>query len=108
MNPMDVIGGRAEVTRRLVILDDDYRIISSQDPLPCEGRFHFAADAQRLPPDLERTVKASTASWNDANGSETRIVLNDAICMRVFPLLGWRIRRIGVLFERYRLRATDV
>jgi hypothetical protein len=107
MNPIDVIEGRTEVSRRLVILDGDYRIISSQQPLPCEDRFSFSADAMRLPLELEQAVKAATSSWDYMRRSETRVVLDDAICMRVFQLQGSGVPRIAVILEWYRFRASD-
>ncbi|HKU67021.1 MAG TPA: hypothetical protein VJP85_04515 [Candidatus Baltobacteraceae bacterium] len=106
MSAVNVTDGRLEVMQRLLILDGEYRIISTQ----CAGGdaiFGFSTQAARLPVPLESAVRAATSTWTGTRHPESLTVLDRTLAMRVFPLLGTGARTIGVLFERYRCRAAD-
>ena len=95
MNSDSVLAIRAPLCRRLVILDGDYRIVSTQ------------AGAFCLPPKLHEEVLRATCAWTYVRQNEVRVLLGESLAMRVFPLVGRGRERIGVLLEQYRVRAGD-
>lgn len=108
MNPADYIALRAAVPRRLVILDTEYRIVSSETDA-ADALFGFGPQDTVLPAALDAAVRTAVGAWETscASAPQTRFLVNDALMMRVFPMLGAQGCAIGVLLEQYRCREDD-
>lgn len=107
MNQADVIVGRSELPRRLLILNADYAIVSAQSAQTTSGFLPVGELGGRLPRDLEQFVRATAGTWTRMLCPESRTLLNGDLAVRVFPLVGDGVLRIGVFIERYRVRAAD-
>lgn len=108
MDSDQILSLRTPCRRRLVILAQDFRIISAEQGGSLDDAlFGFGANAACLPEQLEHAVKRVTRAWTPLAQNEQRTVMADGVAMRVFPLLGAGAGYIGVLLEQYHVRRGD-
>jgi len=110
MNVFDIVADRARLRRRIVVLDENFRITHLQPGSLLDDRvFGFDSKSEHLPLHLEQMVKCVIAQWakDDEAFAEIRVLASNGIAVRIFPLFERSAYKIGVALEQARRRLHD-
>jgi hypothetical protein len=110
MDALRMASERAQVRRRIIVLDDEGTIILTQAGSPIDDRaFGFTSRAKRLPSDLEASVRLAIATegYLCSGAIITQFLGERNMALRVFPLKRGDRTHVGLILEVVRRRAAD-